>query len=35
MNEQQNVKTIQEVYAAFGRGDVAFIVTQLTGDIRW
>ena len=26
MNEQQNLKTIQAVYAAFGRGDVAFIV---------
>lgn len=25
MNEQKNVKTIQEIYAAFGRGDVAFI----------
>ena len=35
MNEQQNVKTIQEVYAAFGRGDVAFIVAKLTDDIRW
>jgi ketosteroid isomerase-like protein len=35
MSEQQNVKTIQKVYAAFGRGDVAFIVDQLTDDIRW
>ena len=35
MGEQQNVKAIQDVYAAFGRGDVAFIVGQLTDDIRW
>jgi ketosteroid isomerase-like protein len=26
MSQQQNIETIQEVYAAFGRGDVAFIV---------
>ena len=35
MNEQQNVKRVQEIYAAFGRGDVAFIVSQLTDDIHW
>ena len=35
MSEQQNVKTVQAVYAAFGRGDVAFIVGQLTDDVRW
>ena len=35
MSTQQNVKLIQEMYAAFGRGDVAFIVGQLTGDVRW
>jgi hypothetical protein len=35
MSEQQNLKTIQEVYEAFGRCDVAFIVDQLTDDIRW
>ena len=35
MSEQQNVKAIQDVYGAFGRGDVAFIVGQLTDDIRW
>ena len=35
MSEQENLKTIQAVYAAFGRGDVAFIVDQLTDDIRW
>jgi uncharacterized protein len=35
MTEQQNIDTIQELYAAFGRGDVAFIVDKLTDDIRW
>lgn len=34
MNEQ-NVKTIQDLYAAFGRGDVAFIVSKLADDVRW
>jgi ketosteroid isomerase-like protein len=35
MSEQQNVRTVQQVYDAFGRGDVAFIVGQLTDDVRW
>lgn len=35
MNEQQNIQTIHEVYAAFGRGDVGFIVDQLTDDVGW
>ena len=35
MNEQQNIKTIEEVYAAFGRGDAASIVAKLTDDVRW
>jgi ketosteroid isomerase-like protein len=35
MDKQQNVKAIQELYAAFGRGDVRFIVDQLTDDVRW
>jgi hypothetical protein len=35
MSEQQNLETVREVYAAFGRGDVAFIVAKLTDDIRW
>jgi ketosteroid isomerase-like protein len=34
MNEQ-NVKTIQELYAAFGRGDVSFIVSKLADDVSW
>src|ERR1041385_3270063 len=35
MSAQPNVKTIQDMYAAFGRGDVASIVAQLTDDVRW
>jgi len=35
MNEQKNIKTIQDIYAAFGRGDVAAIIAQLTDDVRW
>jgi uncharacterized protein len=34
MNEQ-NVKTIQDLYAAFGRGDVDFIVSKLAYGVRW
>ncbi|MCL4196653.1 MAG: nuclear transport factor 2 family protein [Phycisphaerales bacterium] len=30
-----NVSTIQEVYAAFVRGDVAWIHCQLADDVRW
>lgn len=30
-----NVRTIQEVYAAFVRGDVAWILSQLADDVRW
>ncbi|HTM45893.1 MAG TPA: hypothetical protein VL137_13125, partial [Polyangiaceae bacterium] len=32
---QPNVQLIQSVYAAFGRGDVAFITAQLAADSRW
>jgi ketosteroid isomerase-like protein len=35
VSEQPNIETIREVYAAFGRGDVAFIVDKLTDDVRW
>jgi uncharacterized protein len=35
MSEQQNIQTIQQMYAAFGRGDVATILTKLTDDVRW
>ncbi len=29
-----NVRTIQDVYAAFARGDVAWILCQLADDVR-
>lgn len=35
MSEQQNVQTLKDVYAAFGRGDVAFIVSKLTDEVKW
>lgn len=35
MNTQENVKTIQNLYAAFGRGDVQTIVDQVTDDVHW
>ena len=35
MNEQHNVKQIQEMYAAFGRSDVQTIIANLTDDVRW
>ena len=30
-----NIKLIQSVYEAFGRGDVAFIVGRVTDDTQW
>ncbi|HWD41718.1 MAG TPA: nuclear transport factor 2 family protein [Fimbriimonas sp.] len=35
MNEQQNISTIQDMYAAFGRGDVDSIVSKLSPDVQW
>jgi uncharacterized protein len=34
MNEE-NVKTIQVVYEAFGRGDVSRILDEITDDVDW
>lgn len=33
MNE--NVQKLQELYAAFGRGDIATIVNNVTDDVTW
>jgi ketosteroid isomerase-like protein len=30
-----NVETVQAIYAAFGRGDIPFILEQLADDVRW
>jgi ketosteroid isomerase-like protein len=35
MSSEDNIKTIQAVYEAFGRGDVAAIVEAVTDDVDW
>ena len=35
MNEQQNTALIQNVYAAFARGDMQTITDSLAGDVEW
>ena len=35
MSEHDNVARIVKLYEAFGRGDVAYILDQLTPDVRW
>jgi len=35
MSVKDNVNTINAVYEAFGRGDVGFIVGNLTDDVDW
>ncbi len=35
MNEQQNTQTVQQMYAAFGRGDVQFILSVIADDVDW
>jgi uncharacterized protein len=30
-----NVESVQAIYAAFGRGDVAAILDQLADDVEW
>jgi uncharacterized protein len=35
VSANDNVKTIQSVYEAFGRGDVAAILEVLTDDVDW
>ena len=30
-----NTETVQQIYEAFGRGDVAYILDRLTDDIDW
>jgi ketosteroid isomerase-like protein len=29
------IETVQQIYAAFGRGDIAFILAQLADDVDW
>ena len=35
MGADDNIKTVQAVYEAFGRGDVAFILDAVTDDVDW
>jgi ketosteroid isomerase-like protein len=35
MTEQDNTQRTEALFAAFGRGDVPFILDQLTDDVRW
>ncbi len=35
MSEQTNIALIQNIYAAFGRGDIQAILDQLTPDVDW
>jgi ketosteroid isomerase-like protein len=35
VNTEDNIKTITQIYEAFGRGDVATILESLTDDVDW
>jgi ketosteroid isomerase-like protein len=35
MSEKLNIGIVQEMYEAFGRGDVPLILTKLTDDVKW
>jgi uncharacterized protein len=35
MSEQDNVRTIEAVYAAFGRGDLGALLNSLAEDVVW
>src|SRR6478672_2061561 len=35
MAEQENVKIVQDMYAAFGRGDIPGVLNHLTDDVVW
>lgn len=35
MSAEDNVKTVQAIYEAFGRGDVGFILESVTDDVDW
>jgi ketosteroid isomerase-like protein len=35
MQEAQNKKTVQDMYAAFGRGDIQSLMDSLSDDIVW
>ena len=35
MSSDDNVKTVQSVYEAFGRGDIPTVLDALTDDVDW
>jgi hypothetical protein len=35
MSEQQNVKVVQDAYAAFGRGDIQSLLNTLSDEVEW
>jgi ketosteroid isomerase-like protein len=35
MSEQQNISKLQQLYDAFGRGDIQAIVAECTPDVSW
>jgi ketosteroid isomerase-like protein len=35
MSENDNIARIVKIYEAFGRGDVGYILAQLTSDVHW
>ena len=35
MSAEKNIAAIQQVYEAFGRGDIPYIIDQLTDDVEW
>ena len=35
MSEQTNIAKLQQMYAAFGRGDIPMILGEVTDDVSW
>ena len=35
VSEQNNVQTVQQIYAAFGRGDIPAVLAALSDEIEW
>jgi uncharacterized protein len=35
VHEQENLRTIDQVYAAFGEGDIEGVLGMLTNDVYW
>ena len=35
VRDQDNVKSVQNIFAAFGRGDIPAVLSALTADVEW